>query len=168
MGELSLSREGYTGYLGTPHELKVRLGDDVVVKCSASSSEEPSYFWYKEVRKPRERAQWLCPHYAFGNLSFSLSPLSPSRSVWPFFFFFYCPVFFHSHPVSAGFLPLFKHSLSFPSSFSVSLSDFVKPLVSPCPPSFHPLHRRSALYLSDRLAWAHHSLGIAACPLTED
>lgn len=87
MGELSLSREGYTGYLGTPHELKVRLGDDVVVKCSASSSEEPSYFWYKEVRKPRERAQWLCPHYAFGNLSFSLSPLSPSRSVWPFFFF---------------------------------------------------------------------------------
>lgn len=86
MGELSLSREGYTGYLGTPHELKVRLGDDVVVKCSASSSEEPSYFWYKEVRKPRERAQWLCPHYAFGNLSFSLSPLSPSLSVWPFFF----------------------------------------------------------------------------------
>lgn len=63
---------------------------------------------------------------------------------------------------------LCSSTLSFLSSFSVSLSDFVKPLVSPCPPSFHPLHRRSALYLSDRLAWAHHSLGIAACPLTED
>ncbi|XP_044064675.1 uncharacterized protein si:ch211-79k12.1 [Siniperca chuatsi] len=48
MGELSLSREGYTSYLGVPQELKVRLGDDVVVKCSASSSEEPSYFWNKD------------------------------------------------------------------------------------------------------------------------
>lgn len=98
----------------------------------------------------------------------SLSHHSLPPAQFDLFFFFYCPVFFHSHPVSAGFLPLFKHSLSFLSSFSVSLSDFVKPLVSPCPPSFHPLHRRSALYLSDRLAWAHHSLGIAACPLTED
>lgn len=52
MGELSLSREGYTSYLGVPQELKVRLGDDVVVKCSASSSEEPSYYWNKDVRKP--------------------------------------------------------------------------------------------------------------------
>ncbi|XP_070767816.1 B-cell receptor CD22 [Enoplosus armatus] len=48
MQELSLSREGYTSYLGLPQELKVRLGDDVVVKCSASSSEEPSYFWEKD------------------------------------------------------------------------------------------------------------------------
>ncbi|XP_078108588.1 cell surface glycoprotein MUC18 [Sander vitreus] len=48
MGELSLSREGYTSYLGVPQELKVRLGDDVVVKCSASSSEEPSYYWNKD------------------------------------------------------------------------------------------------------------------------
>ncbi|XP_038566865.1 uncharacterized protein si:ch211-79k12.1 [Micropterus salmoides] len=48
MGELSLSREGYTSYLGVPQELKVRLGDDVVVKCSVSSSEEPSYFWNKD------------------------------------------------------------------------------------------------------------------------
>lgn len=65
MGELSLSREGYTGYLGTPHELKVRLGDDVVVKCSASSSEEPSYFWYKEG------SDWVLP-----SSSLKLSKLS--------------------------------------------------------------------------------------------
>lgn len=115
-----------------------------------------------------EKASGACtvavPSLCFWKLVIlSLTTLSLLLSLT--FFFFYCPVFFHSHPVSAGFLPLFKHSLS---SFSVSLSDFVKPLVSPCPPSFHPLHRRSALYLSDRLAWAHHSLGIAACPLTED
>ncbi|XP_053183934.1 carcinoembryonic antigen-related cell adhesion molecule 18 [Scomber japonicus] len=48
MGELSLTREGYSSYLGVPQELKVRAGDDVVVKCSASSSEEPSYSWQKE------------------------------------------------------------------------------------------------------------------------
>lgn len=119
-----------------------------------------------------EKASGACtvavPSLCFWKLVIlSLTTLSLPLSL-TFFFFFYCPVFFHSHPVSAGFLPLFKHSLSFLSSFSVSLSDFVKPLVSPCPPSFHPLHRRSALYLSDRLAWAHHSLGIAACPLTED
>ncbi|XP_068591475.1 CD166 antigen [Cebidichthys violaceus] len=48
MGELSLTREGYTSYLSVPQELKVRLGDDVVVRCSASSSEEPSYFWNKD------------------------------------------------------------------------------------------------------------------------
>lgn len=52
MGELSLSRAGFSSYLGVPQELKVRVGDDVVVKCSASSSEEPSYFWNKDVRKP--------------------------------------------------------------------------------------------------------------------
>ncbi|XP_030013520.1 carcinoembryonic antigen-related cell adhesion molecule 18 [Sphaeramia orbicularis] len=48
MGELSLSREGYTSYLSVPEELRVRAGDDVVVNCSASSSEEPSYYWQKE------------------------------------------------------------------------------------------------------------------------
>ncbi|XP_029308218.1 uncharacterized protein LOC115021733 [Cottoperca gobio] len=48
MEEPSLSRVGYTSYLGVPQELKVRLGDDVVVKCSASSSEKPSYFWNKD------------------------------------------------------------------------------------------------------------------------
>ncbi|KAM8734944.1 neural cell adhesion molecule 2 [Acanthopagrus schlegelii] len=47
MGELSLSREGFTSYLGVPQELRVRAGDDVVLKCSASASEEPSYFWNK-------------------------------------------------------------------------------------------------------------------------
>ncbi|XP_041799018.1 peroxidasin [Chelmon rostratus] len=47
MEEPSLSREGYSSYLGVPQELKVRLGDDVVLKCSASSSEEPSYSWNK-------------------------------------------------------------------------------------------------------------------------
>ncbi|XP_022048081.1 carcinoembryonic antigen-related cell adhesion molecule 18 [Acanthochromis polyacanthus] len=55
MGELSLSREGYTSYLSVPQELKVRLGDDVVVKCSASSSEEPSYYWHKEG------SDWILP-----------------------------------------------------------------------------------------------------------
>ncbi|XP_031708392.1 CD166 antigen [Anarrhichthys ocellatus] len=48
MGELSLTREGYTSYLSIPQELKVRLGDDVVVRCSASSSEMPFYFWNKD------------------------------------------------------------------------------------------------------------------------
>ncbi|XP_042280137.1 uncharacterized protein si:ch211-79k12.1 [Thunnus albacares] len=48
MGELSLTREGYTSYLGVSQELKVRAGDDVVVKCSASSSEQPSFYWQKE------------------------------------------------------------------------------------------------------------------------
>ncbi|XP_034730777.1 uncharacterized protein si:ch211-79k12.1 isoform X2 [Etheostoma cragini] len=55
MGELSLSREGYTSYLGVPQELKVRLGDDVVVKCSASSSEEPIYSWNKDGN------DWILP-----------------------------------------------------------------------------------------------------------
>lgn len=73
MGELSLSREGYTNYLGNPEELRVRVGDDVVVKCSASSSEEPSYLWQKRVRNQ-------CPYYAFGNLSFPLSLFALSLS----------------------------------------------------------------------------------------
>ncbi|KAM9852563.1 hemicentin-2 [Aulostomus maculatus] len=48
MGELTLSREGYRSYLGIPQELKVQLGENVVVQCSASSSEEPQYYWQKE------------------------------------------------------------------------------------------------------------------------
>ncbi|XP_049439207.1 uncharacterized protein si:ch211-79k12.1 [Epinephelus fuscoguttatus] len=48
MDEPSLSREGYTSYLSVPEDLKVRLGDDVVVKCSTLSSEEPNYFWNKD------------------------------------------------------------------------------------------------------------------------
>ncbi|XP_035528410.1 hemicentin-2 [Morone saxatilis] len=47
MGELSLTREGFTSYLGVPQELKVRRGDDVVLKCYASSSEKPNYYWNK-------------------------------------------------------------------------------------------------------------------------
>lgn len=50
MSDLTLSKEGYTKYLGIPKELSVRTGDDVVLTCSARSSEEPSYFWNKEVR----------------------------------------------------------------------------------------------------------------------
>ncbi|KAM4579935.1 uncharacterized protein PAE49_005010 [Odontesthes bonariensis] len=55
MGQPSLSMEGYSSYLEVPKELNVRLGDDVVVKCSASSSEEPSYYWQKEG------SDWLLP-----------------------------------------------------------------------------------------------------------
>ncbi|MEQ2171527.1 hypothetical protein GOODEAATRI_011662 [Goodea atripinnis] len=47
--------EGYTSYLGVPQDLKVRLGDDVELKCSASSSEEPSYYWQKEGN------DWILP-----------------------------------------------------------------------------------------------------------
>ncbi|KAM4735806.1 B-cell receptor CD22 [Anableps anableps] len=55
MRELSVSMEGYTSYLGVPQDLKVRLGDDVELKCSASSSEEPSYYWQKEG------SDWILP-----------------------------------------------------------------------------------------------------------
>ncbi|KAI3361206.1 hypothetical protein L3Q82_013402 [Scortum barcoo] len=54
MSELSLSREGYTSHLGF-EELQVRLGEDVVVKCSTSSSEEPSYQWKKNG------GDWILP-----------------------------------------------------------------------------------------------------------
>ncbi|XP_008275628.1 peroxidasin [Stegastes partitus] len=55
MSEPALSRNGYTSYLSVPQNLKVRLGDDVVVKCSASSSEEPSFSWLKEG------SDWILP-----------------------------------------------------------------------------------------------------------
>ncbi|XP_041844882.1 uncharacterized protein si:ch211-79k12.1 [Melanotaenia boesemani] len=55
LGQPSLSMEGYSSYLDVPKELMVRLGEDVVVKCSASSSEEPSYFWQKEG------SDWVLP-----------------------------------------------------------------------------------------------------------
>uniref|UniRef100_A0A7N8YL54 Si:ch211-79k12.1 n=1 Tax=Mastacembelus armatus TaxID=205130 RepID=A0A7N8YL54_9TELE len=48
MGDVILSREGYTSFLGVHQELKVQPGDDVVLRCSASSSEEPSYSWNKD------------------------------------------------------------------------------------------------------------------------
>lgn len=144
MGELSLSREGYTSYLGVPEQLRVQLGDDVVVKCSASSSEEPNFFWKKDVRKPRD-----CAHtVALSSLCFwKLVILPPSTFV-----------------VTSLFLPslsrsLFlswlssKHSYNFLSSSStVSLLEFLQPLVSPRLSSSHAFLWRSALYLSDRLA----------------
>ncbi|KAK2844839.1 hypothetical protein Q5P01_011498 [Channa striata] len=55
MGDVMLSREGYTSYLGVPQELRVRLGEDVVLTCSASSSEEPDFFWNKEG------SDWILP-----------------------------------------------------------------------------------------------------------
>ncbi|XP_062254814.1 tyrosine-protein kinase receptor ver-3 [Platichthys flesus] len=55
MGDLSLTREGYTRYLGIPKDLKVQPRDDVVLKCSASSSEELSYFWHKKG------SDWILP-----------------------------------------------------------------------------------------------------------
>ncbi|XP_061631738.1 uncharacterized protein si:ch211-79k12.1 isoform X1 [Phyllopteryx taeniolatus] len=48
LGEVHLSREGFSNFIGLPQELRVQRGDDVVLKCSASSSEEPDYCWYKE------------------------------------------------------------------------------------------------------------------------
>ncbi|KAJ4922777.1 hypothetical protein JOQ06_022764 [Pogonophryne albipinna] len=48
MGELLLTRAGFTSYLGVSTKLKVRLGDEVVLKCSAGSSEEPTYYWSKD------------------------------------------------------------------------------------------------------------------------
>ncbi|XP_060937382.1 tyrosine-protein kinase receptor ver-3 [Limanda limanda] len=55
MGSLSVTREGYTRYLGIPKDLKVQVKEDVVLKCSASSSEELSYFWQKEG------SDWILP-----------------------------------------------------------------------------------------------------------
>lgn len=67
MGELSLTREGYTSFLGVSQELKVRVGDDVVLNCSASSSDKLSFSWNKNVRKPQECAQQHL-YYTWGKL----------------------------------------------------------------------------------------------------
>lgn len=75
MGELCLSRVGYSSYMGISQELKVHHGDDVVLTCAASSSEEPSYFWNKNVRRRQECAQWQCLHYSSRNLPLR-APLS--------------------------------------------------------------------------------------------
>lgn len=118
MRELSVSMEGYTSYLGVPQDLKVRLGDDVELKCSASSSEEPSYYWQKEVRKPRVCTLCWCPHYTFGNLSVSL--LLPSLDVTSLYFL--STLFsFQPHQVSAALLALCKPSVNCLSSSSTSL-----------------------------------------------
>ncbi|TWW53453.1 hypothetical protein D4764_0047510 [Takifugu flavidus] len=52
MGQLSMTREGYSRYLGLSEELKVRSGDDVVLKCSTSASETSIYTWSKNVSLP--------------------------------------------------------------------------------------------------------------------
>lgn len=49
MGQLSMTREGYSRYLGLSEELSVRAGDDVVLKCSTSASEMSFYTWNKNV-----------------------------------------------------------------------------------------------------------------------
>ena len=133
MGELSLSREGFTSYLGVPQELRVRAGDDVVLKCSASASEEPSYFWNKNVRKPGDCAQRRRPHYALGNSVRSLF-LHPILDVTSLFFPSLVPVSLGPFPSRLASL---KHSLNFLVSSSTplfSLPDFLKPLVPPSTP----------------------------------
>jgi len=76
MGELLLTRAGFTSYLGVSTQLKVRLGDEVVLKCSAGSSEEPTYYWSKDVRKPPFSSSVLImPLEACHALSGSLPPL---------------------------------------------------------------------------------------------
>lgn len=127
MAEVSLSREGYTNFLGVPEELKVQQGDDVVLKCSASSSEEPRYFWHKEVRKPGECA---VSSTCFWKV-FSLQ-LPPSTFHATSLFFFLSLFSFWT------LLALFEHSSNFLSYWSMSrfVSDFLKPLVSPSPVIF--------------------------------
>lgn len=49
------SKAGISRYVGFPHTLSVRAGDDVVVNCSSTSSEEPSISWYKEG------SDWILP-----------------------------------------------------------------------------------------------------------
>ncbi|XP_077577927.1 B-cell receptor CD22 [Stigmatopora nigra] len=53
--DMYLSREGSISLLGLSQELRVRQGDDVVLKCSATSSEEPNFYWSKED------GDWIMP-----------------------------------------------------------------------------------------------------------
>ncbi|XP_068180831.1 peroxidasin homolog isoform X2 [Antennarius striatus] len=55
MGQVSVTREGFTSYLGLPRDLRVLSGEDVVLQCFASSSEDPTYSWY------REGDDWILP-----------------------------------------------------------------------------------------------------------
>ncbi|XP_071391641.1 uncharacterized protein [Centroberyx affinis] len=57
MGELTVYRAGlsFSRYLGSTQDLRVQLGEEVVVECSASSSEKPEYFWQKEG------GDWILP-----------------------------------------------------------------------------------------------------------
>lgn len=80
MGQLSVTREGYTRYLGLSEDLKVRAGDDVVLKCSATASEPPNYTWQKNVRA--FSSLQTCPHprlllyERLPSLAFHFSPLN--------------------------------------------------------------------------------------------
>lgn len=121
MGELSLTREGYTSFLGVSQELKVRVGDDVVLNCSASSSDELSFSWNKNVRKPQECAQQHYLHYTWGKLVIGcLPPSSPPSlcliSMWtPVFFPFLCRFLILFWPCSiilSIFSPLLTHLCS--------------------------------------------------------
>ncbi|XP_068616511.1 immunoglobulin superfamily DCC subclass member 4 [Brachionichthys hirsutus] len=55
MGQLIVTREGFTNYLGLPQDLRVRSGDDVVLQCFVSSSEDAVYYWN------REGDDWILP-----------------------------------------------------------------------------------------------------------
>lgn len=111
MGELSVSREGFTSYLGVPQDLKVRVGDDVVLKCSASSSEEPSYSWNKNVRERQECAHSGSVLIMLLETCHSLSHSLPRSGFSVTSLFFFSPVFFQS---LLGLL----FSLSFAQAFS--------------------------------------------------
>lgn len=50
-----LFRNGYNRYFNFPQTLSVRAGSDVVVTCSAQSSEKPNIFWFKEG------SDWILP-----------------------------------------------------------------------------------------------------------
>nr|XP_057910090.1 uncharacterized protein si:ch211-79k12.1 isoform X2 [Doryrhamphus excisus] len=53
--DVQLSRVGLASLLALPQQLKVRRGDDVMLNCYASSSEEATYYWF------RENDDWMLP-----------------------------------------------------------------------------------------------------------
>ncbi|XP_061802555.1 uncharacterized protein [Nerophis lumbriciformis] len=53
--EPQLFRVGLGRLFSLQQQIKVRRGDDVALKCYASSSEEPTYYWF------REGDDWLLP-----------------------------------------------------------------------------------------------------------
>lgn len=61
-----MTREGYSRYFGLSEELKVRSGDDVVLKCSTSASETSIYTWSKNVS--------ICQHALLLGVKLLFSP----------------------------------------------------------------------------------------------
>ncbi|XP_061770996.1 uncharacterized protein si:ch211-79k12.1 [Nerophis ophidion] len=53
--EPQLFRVGLSRLFSLQHQIKVRRGDDVALKCYARSSEQPTYYWF------REGDDWLLP-----------------------------------------------------------------------------------------------------------